>query len=297
MTSTATANSDPSKEAVLAAFGVTSDAFLGSGGEASIYALDEHRVLRVLHSGKDAGQPRRAQALLRDLVRSAVPFHLPEIMEVGETGGRVYAIERRLPGRSMLEVLHSAEGPDRDRLIEAFLLAAASLGDLRPEGWAFYGELASAEPLRAATWREFLTMRAAQSLAAAGPPLDRIDPEALASDLPEPTRAEFVHLDAFAGNVLANGTGITAVLDLGYACVAGDRRFNPLVAAAYLDPRHDLFGYSTDRDRDIAQGWLRSLGLLDLLEPTRRWLAAYWAMAVDDLPLQAWCRSVLFPSD
>jgi len=139
-------------------------------------------------------------------------------------------------------------------------------------------------------------MRAAQSFAAAGPPWDQIDAGGLALDLPEPTRPEFVHLDAFAGNMLTDGAGITAVLDVGYTCLAGDRRLDPLAATVYLEPRPPLFPFATARDQQIARAWLRSAGLLDLLQPARRWLAAYWAFAVDDAPMQEWCRSVLFPS-
>jgi hypothetical protein len=280
-------------DAVLAAFGLRSEALLGRGGEATVYALDGERVLRVLQPGGDTDQLTRTEALLRDLVTSGVPFQLPEIIEVGEIGGRPYAIERRLPGRSLLEVLRTDENGEREKLIEAYMEAAWALGDLRPEGWPYYGELAAPQLLRAKTWREFLAMRAGRSLVVAGPPLDQIDAHVLAVHLPEPARSEFVHLDAFAGNMLTDGTGITAVLDIGYACVAGDRRLNPLAAAVYLELRPQAEAIGTVRDRLVARAWLRSAGLLDLLDPARHWLAAYWAFAVDDHPLQAWCRSVL----
>ncbi len=97
--------------------------------------------------------------------------------------------------------------------------------------------------------------------------------------------------------MLTDGIGITAVMDIGYACVAGDRRLTPLAAAVYLELRPQSVPIGTARDRVVAQAWLLSAGLLDLLNPARRWLAAYWAFATDDLPLQAWCRSVLLPSD
>jgi len=284
-----------SNEAVLTAFRIGPDALLGRGGEASIYALDDDRVLRLLHPHGDIDQLCRNQALLGDLVASAVSFRLPEILEIGEIQGRTYAIERRLPGSSVLELLGTTEGIERDRLVEAYLEAASTLGDLHSDGWGYFGELATAQPLRAPTWRDFLAQRAARSLATAGHPLDEIDAAGFAADLPEPTRAEFVHLDAFAGNMLADGTAITAVLDIGYACVAGDRRFSSLAAAVYLEPWPEVAPFTRFRDREVARSWLRSAGLSDVYEPARRWLAAYWAFAVDDAALQAWCRSVLLP--
>lgn len=273
-----------SRNDVLAAFGVGSDALLGRGGEASIYALDADRALRVLHRWGDVAQLRRNQGLLRGLVSTAVPFELPQILEIGEIGGRTYAVERRLPGRPLTEHLKTTGGGGRDRLIEAYLEAAQALGDLRPDGWPFYGELATARPVRADSWREFLTLGAARSLAAAGPPLDQVDAHGLALGLPECSRPEFVHLDAFAGNMLTDGVRITAVIDVGYTCVAGDRRLDPVAAAVYLEPRPSIAPIATAADAEIARSWLCSAGLLDLLDPARRWLAAYWAFALTTLP-------------
>lgn len=297
MMASVTDPANPSNDAVLAAFGLgTDEEPLGRGGEAAIYALDGERILRVLHPGGHADQIRRNKALLRDLNVSEVSFQIPEILEFGDIGDRTYGIERLLPGSSLVELLKTIEGPERDHLIESYLEAAHALGDLRREGWNFHGELAAAQPIRTETWREFLTKRAAKSLAKAGYPLDQVDAAGLALDLPEPARPEFVHLDAFAGNMLSDGARITAVLDFGSTCVAGDRRLDPVAAAAYLEPQHLVLPISTTRDRDVARSWLRSVGLLDMLEPSRRWLAAYWAFAVNDAPLQSWCRSVLLES-
>jgi hypothetical protein len=286
---------DDDIEVVLAALGVKlgRDALLGHGGEATIYALDQDRVLRLLHKGAGTDKIHRNKALLQELNADAVPFRIPEVLEVGEVYGRAYSIESRLAGRSMSEALKTIEGPDRDRLIEAYLEAANVLGDLRAEPWTFYGELAAGQPVRAETWCEFLTRRAAKSLEVAGDPLDQIPAETLTVGLPEPAHSEFVHLDAFPGNMLCEGTRITAVLDFGPTCIAGDRRFDPLSAAVYLDPAHTHLPNATIRDEDVARTWLRSAGLIEMLEPVRRWLAGYWAFAVDEASLQAWCRSVL----
>ena len=42
-----------------------------------------------------------------------------------------------------------------------------------------------------------------------------------------------------------------------------------------------------------ADAWLRSQGLLELLQPVKRWLGAYWAFALDDPKIIAWCRLIL----
>ena len=94
--------------------------------------------------------------------------------------------------------------------------------------------------------------------------------------------------------VAAGKKTITAVIDIGWCAVAGDRRLNPVSCAVYLGSS-EITPPATRRDLDVARAWLRSAGLHDLEDPLRRWLAAYWAFAVDDRSLHDWCRSVLMP--
>jgi hypothetical protein len=73
--------------------------------------------------------------------------------------------------------------------------------------------------------------------------------------------------------------------------VGGDRRLDPLAAAAYLDL--PITPAATDRDRGTAQEWLAEQGLGELYAPARRWLAVFSSAAMDDPPLDRWCRLVL----
>ncbi len=102
----------------------------------------------------------------------------------------------------------------------------------------------------------------------------------------------FVHLDVFAGTVLTDGATITGVLDIGATAVVGDAAMNVLTAAVHL-AAPEITPTVRPRDVTVARSGLRSAGLDDRSEPARRWLAAYWSFATDDLPLQTWCRSVL----
>ena len=70
---------------------------LGHGGEAVVYALDAERVLRV-HRHEAADHARRIGELYAALDRSAVPYALPEVLEVHGDGEVSWSIERRLPG-------------------------------------------------------------------------------------------------------------------------------------------------------------------------------------------------------
>ena len=98
-------------------------------------------------------------------------------------------------------------------------------------------------------------------------------------------------MDAFPGNMLADGEAVTAVLDFGVVALMGDRRLDPLTAAAYL--ADDIARVTTDSDRAVAHEWLVARGLADLFLPVQRWCATFWSFARDDARLHQWCRSVL----
>jgi hypothetical protein len=284
---------DPGLVAVLQHFAIGADAVLGHGGEAWVYALDNARVVRVLHAGGRAGDIERRQRLVDELARSSRAFALPEVLDVGEIEGRLFAIERRLEGRSVMDALGDREGAARARLIEAHLDAAAALGDLRLAPRDGFGDLMVDDPITTSTWRAYLEARATANLAAGALELGPVDPMTVCGELPEPVAAEFVHLDAFAGNMLTDGTRITAVLDIGPTSVAGDRRLDPLSAVVYL-ASPDITPVATPADVDVAMSWLRAAGLHQWFVPAQRWLAAYWAFALDDPRVLRFCRAVLF---
>jgi aminoglycoside phosphotransferase (APT) family kinase protein len=283
---------DPGLVAVLRTLGVRADALLGHGGEAWVYALDDARVVRVLHRGGSAEDVCRRRELVDELRIAPAAFALPEVLSVGDVDGRTFAIERRLPGRSLLDEFQVSEGNARACLIQAHLQAAAALGDLYLKPRGHFGDLMVEDPITTTMWRSYLEARAASNLARSEPEFRSIDPVALAAPFSEPAQASFVHLDAFAGNMLTDGGGITAVLDIGPTSIAGDRRFDPVAAVVYLTSP-DITPALRPADVGVAMDWLRTAGLDDWLEPTRRWLAAFWSAAVDDAGVIRWCRAIL----
>ena len=286
----------PELATVLAALHVSPAALLGHGGEARVYALDDRRVVRIGHGRLPPALIARRQQLVDELRSHGAPFELPDVLDAGEIAGRSYTIERRFPGVPVTELLATMAGRERDVLIEHHLDAAAALGSLHldPRGW--FGELLSEPPLRASTWQQYLVARAARSVQLAPAEFHQVDLAAVASGLPECARPGFVHLDAFAGNMLAVGSQITAVLDVGATSLVGDPRLDPLSCAVYLSAPQ-ITPAARPRDVEVAMSWLRTAGLADWFEPARRWCAAFWSFAVDDTKLHRWCRSVLIPGE
>ncbi len=277
---------------LLASFGVAPDALLGHGGEACVFALDAERILRVHHVGTDRRSVASRASLLAELGNSTgkVPFAIPSVIDTAEIEDRIVTIEPRLPGRPLSEILKDRTGETHAALVRAYLEAAAQIGELavtRP----WYGDLCRPQAIRTSTFSQYLKERAARSLTAAGPKFGVFAAEQLAEALPEPATPALVHLDVFPGNMLAEGDTITAVIDFGTVSIVGDRRLDPLTAAAYLDSA--ITPTATAADRSVAHEWLAVHGLDELYRPARRWIAAFWSFATDDQRLSQWCHNNL----
>src|SRR5205085_1281623 len=72
---------------ILDQFGIAPDALLGRGGEATVYGLDEDRVLRVYHAAHES--TRQTIAQLQGLYRlwTGGPVEVPSVLENGERFG------------------------------------------------------------------------------------------------------------------------------------------------------------------------------------------------------------------
>lgn len=112
--------------------------------------------------------------------------------------------------------------------------------------------------------------RARTSLAAGGAAFAGVDVEALCCPFAEPASPGLVHLDLFAGNVLVDGSRVTAILDFGGVPVFGDPDFDPLTVAVYL--RGEMTDNAGDSDHAVCREWLARHGLADRLDAAERWI-------------------------
>ncbi len=267
---------------------------LGSGGEAEVYALGEDLVVRLY---PDASESTADSATLRatlaeEIARAAhgVDFQTPVVVGQGEHLGRLYQIERRLTGESLITALGTSSGADRRTLITDYLETAWAVGDIVVSRDAL-GEIGRRDAITSPSWHEYLIARATNSLATS--PIEHIDAADLVTpidDLRGPP--VLIHLDYFPGNVMATDGKVSAVIDFGYSTIIGDQRMSAVAAVAHLvSPR--ITPTVTADDVSIAHRWLTERGLADYYETCLPWLAAYWTFAWEDEPLLAWCRSIL----
>jgi len=220
---------------------------LGEGGESEVYALDAHRVLR-LHRQEAADYARRTGDLYGQLDRSAVPYALPEVLEVHGDGEVSWSIDRRLPGRPFDEMLGELAGPARTGALNAYVDGAAAFGALAaPPGWpGGCGELLTDERLRSARWGDLLADRLELQLERARPLLESLVPDldAVVEHIVATARGEgtgpvtLVHGDWFPGNVLLDhDLQVSAAIDLGWLTVVGDVAHDVLSAAVFCEVR------------------------------------------------------------
>ena len=292
---------DPPRRAILDRYGIGPDAFLGRGGEANVFALDPERVLR-LHRSSDpaagARYVRRIGALYDRLDRDAVPFALPQVLEVHEEDVS-WSIERRLAGRPLDEGLGTLADDERRRAIDGYVDGAAAFATLGvPAGYGDgCGELFTVEGLHADRWGDLLAARlelqhqiGASVVRAHVPDIDRAAERIIATAREELAHGRtLVHGDYFPGNVLlGDDLRISAVLDLGWLTVVGDPTHDVRSAVAFWAVRP----WSRPGDDEaLLAAAQRHLGpdAADLIARTRRFEQLRFAFVAEDSHLHAWC--------
>lgn len=283
---------DPSLLRVLRELKVDPGALLGHGGEACVFAYGDEQIVRV-HHAEASGAALAARSALLDELRphhSRLPFAIPHVRELQVIAERFVTFEPRFSGRTLARALREVHGAARAALLVSTLEASRALGRL-PLSRPWFGELCQVPPVRAPSWKDYLRRRARVSLARAGDAFAAVDVDALCLPFEEPVNPGFVHLDLFAGNVLVQGSSVSAVLDFGGVPVFGDPDFDPLTVAVYL--RGDMTDGADEADHAVCREWLEQAGLAERLDAAERWVAAMWSFAIDDTKVQTWCRRVL----
>jgi putative membrane protein len=243
---------------VLDRFGVTADALLGEGGQSSVYALDDRRVLKI-HRATEPEHIATLGAFYAGLARDRVPFQLPRLLDWGVHAGRTFSIEERIDGVPLYTALRSLTGEERRRALSSYVDAALLIRELRPPDRTF-GELLADPAVVRDSWADFLWARAEQSYAESWDDLSedvsdlRAIIERFGRDLElvrDVSEAHLVHGDYFPGNVMVDGEqAVRAVIDFSSMTIAGDWRLDAAAALHYLEV---VRGYREDDSRFVRE--------------------------------------------
>ena len=286
--------SGPDEAAILRRFGVRPDALLGAGGESRVFALDDDRVLRVFHPS-GAAPDRRPGRLIDSWAGVDLGLTLPVVLDRGRHGGQHWTVDRRIPGRSLLDVLlDTPDAARRAELLLASLDVAARLRTL-PLPPGPYRALFTDDP-PAATLAGLLDQRVGVGvretwavLARRVPHLER-ERQRLREELAARTvPPAFVHLDFYPGNVLVDDGRITGVCDISVHALAADPVLDEVGAICLLQGYPD----AEDDSRLLQPALEERLGPdAWLVDAYRRFYGFYYAM---DAALIDWAAAQFSP--
>ncbi len=288
---------------ILDHLGLAPSAFLGAGSEAHVFAIDDARVARVADPRTSRDYLDRLAAFQGTLDRSAVPFGLPRILEVGAHADQLYTIEERIPGAGMMGAVDAMSGEARASAIAAFTRAALSLRDIGVSSAAFHRPL-DATGATFGTFSALLVALVERALTRAKPSLFEDIPswgDALArwragiGAVDAHVTPSLVHGDYFLGNAMCTPDGeLTGVVDFSNLTMIGDWRLDAVSALLFLDQLPSF----TPADTEPARAVLAPM-MDDAFEQAYRLYRGFYALYYapfadpDDPELYRWCRRVL----
>ena len=280
---------------VLRLHGIEPDALIARGGESTVYALDEERVLAI-HRGASRGSVELLAQFYGTLERNVAPFDVPAILEIGQVGETVFTIERRLRGVSLETALATLRGRERVRALTSFSEAVVAIRHLKKTLNQQFGDLLRPDPLQTESWSEYLDRKVDEVLESSEDELRRDVPgferrvEAWRACLPTVavSTPRLVHGDYFPGNVLVDGTSVVGVIDFSPHSVAGDPRLDEVGAVVLVTT-----GRGTAKDADVVRARLEQHGDADLaalFDFYRTYLSLYFSPSWAFSPrLYQWC--------
>ncbi len=238
---------------------------------------------------------------MQEIEAGGLPWSLPQLVEHGQIAGRHYAIETKLPGRSLDLVLANVGGAARMRALRNYAEGALRIRESVIER-PWIGELFHEPPVRRTSWPDYLVERGLLQISKAG--------NAFAAEVPGLTdvvakfeddvrRVEgvapgLVHGDYFPGNVLVgDDLEVTGVIDFGWSTLVGDPRLDAVCASVFLEVDRE---WSTQADADFVRAHIRECapGVDDVFDLYRTFCAVHFSFVIHyGIPLYKWCVRAL----
>jgi len=250
------------KTKLLNAYQIDESSFLGKGRESSTYALDKGRVLKIFVSG-DKEFLLALAVFYHKLALHPLPFHTPQILEVGEKDGIVFTVEKRLPGKALDQVFPTLNEKKKLVALENYFKAIRYYNLIQFPDLPYGQIIKVKQVLTANTWPEFVLAKFEKKIAAQPRLIYDVTDylvkvermrQAIKNGKLDISERSLVHADYYFTNVLVDDQlQVSAVLDFGEHAVVGDRRMDVAAAVDFLNVSSDVTPEMHNFVRDLAR--------------------------------------------
>ncbi|MGG4168930.1 aminoglycoside phosphotransferase family protein [Rossellomorea vietnamensis] len=244
-------------------FRISDADFLGSGMEATVYALDDRKVLKIYNDLSDVTKQERLRDFYAGLKADHLSYELPYIHDILVENGTLVTIEKRMQGNDMQGKLAGMTHDEQTIMMETYLQANLALrsvqGSSTMEGYQLFHDHRMSLGIRD-NWYDLLKETIEQKQPALRPYFERdvrgyekkltLVKERLASGYAGDY--SFIHGDFYPGNILINEKhDVTGLIDFGMLTMYGDYLFDVAIGWVCLDMYNQLNANLAERYLEI----------------------------------------------
>ncbi|MDM5200815.1 aminoglycoside phosphotransferase family protein [Fictibacillus enclensis] len=251
------------RSAILDRYNITRSYFLGSGMEAEVYALSDHKVLKVYNHMSDLNKQWSLKEFYAGIHSDGLSYELPYIYDVFLENGIVVTIEKRIEGSNMQSLLSDLSFNEQSTMMEIYLKAHLDLQQIKGKStikrFVLFDE-PSLSPIKIDNWYDVLKEKIRQKQPELKPYFKRDVPdyETKLNDLMKILSKGYkgehslIHGDFFPGNLLMNtNSQVTGLIDFGWMTMYGDPLFDIAIGWICFDMYDELNSNIRDRYLNI----------------------------------------------
>jgi thiamine kinase-like enzyme len=225
------------KQAILKDYNLKESAFIGEGGEAWVYSIDNSRILKIYKNNDLSKNLIGLQKLYKSLNWGSAGLTEQAILEFGISHKSLYTIEKRIDGKDFCKSLKVLKGTLRQQALDDFYLRAEQLHTLQKEKHVLFGDAIHIDKPRSKAWSTFLQKSAKQKVNWDFKPEEQKKILSQFNDrltkLEYTGQPQLVHFDYFPANVMEKDARIVAIIDFSLA-IYGDPLMDVAGTVGYL---------------------------------------------------------------
>jgi len=240
------------KSMILDNYNVTKSDFLGSGMEASVYAYDNNKVLKLYNDMSDTTKQNILKVFYSNLNSSSLSYELPSIYDTFMENDTLVTIEKRIEGSNLQSVFSEMNYDEQNKLMETYLNATIELKSVKIkynlEGFTLFNDN-QVSLLKINNWFDLLKEIIFRKQKELEPYFkkDVVNYDAKVNKLLEYLSLGYegeyslIHGDFYPGNLMINKSGkVTGLIDFGLMTMCGDNIFDIAIGWVCFDMYNEL---------------------------------------------------------